>query len=97
GRNNSRNSSYRVEDAHGVGKASILAVLCAARECSRDKNLIIYMSSEYVIRSLCFWAGENKTCGWACTNGDELRDTVEWIAQRRAQMEFRWVSSKSGN
>ncbi|KAJ7887772.1 hypothetical protein B0H13DRAFT_1627379, partial [Mycena leptocephala] len=77
--------------------ASILAVLCAARMCATNRSLAIYMSSEYVIRAFCYWAGDNETRGWTCANGDELRDAVSWLAHRRAPTEFRWVGSKSGN
>ncbi|KAJ7762684.1 hypothetical protein B0H14DRAFT_2158732, partial [Mycena olivaceomarginata] len=92
-----RNCAYSIGDSSGGGRASILAVLCAARMCATDKSLTIYMSSEYVIRALCYWAGDNETRGWTCANGDELRDAVAWLAHRRAPTELRWVGAKSGN
>jgi hypothetical protein len=55
------------------------------------------MSSEYVIRSFCYWAGDNETRGWSCANGDRLRDAVAWLAYRSAPTEFRWLGAKGGN
>ncbi|KAJ6456012.1 hypothetical protein C8R47DRAFT_920404, partial [Mycena vitilis] len=78
-------------------RAAILAVLCAARDYLPERSLVVYMGSEYVIRSFCYWAGDNETRGWSCANGDELRDAVAWIARRSAPMEFRFVSSKTAN
>ncbi|KAJ7882361.1 hypothetical protein B0H14DRAFT_2234926, partial [Mycena olivaceomarginata] len=97
GSNCNRNCSFVVENAKGECCASILAVLCAARDCPRDRNLAIHMSSEYVIRSFCYWAGDNETRGWSCANGDRLRDAVAWLAYRSAPTEFRWVGAKGGN
>ncbi|KAJ7699696.1 hypothetical protein B0H14DRAFT_2297662, partial [Mycena olivaceomarginata] len=61
------------------------------------KSLIVYTSSQYAIRSFCFWAGDNETRGWSCANGDVLRDTVGWISRRRASVDFRWVAATSAN
>ncbi|KAJ7162219.1 hypothetical protein C8R46DRAFT_817875, partial [Mycena filopes] len=97
GRGSKWNQSYVVEGEATVNGAGVLAVLCAARDCPVDKSIIIYTSSEYIIRSFAYWAGDNETRGWYCANGDELRDAVEWIARRRASLEFRWVSSKTTN
>lgn len=97
GTGSTRNCAYVLENGGSEGLASILGVLCAVRDCPPDKSLAIYMSSQYVIRSFCYWAGDNETRGWSCANGDELCDAVEWIAQRRAPVEFRWVASNSGS
>ncbi|KAJ7918047.1 hypothetical protein B0H13DRAFT_1607948, partial [Mycena leptocephala] len=91
GIDNKKNRSYVIEGGASEGKASILAILCAARNCPTNKSLIVHTSSQYAIRSLCFWVGDNETRGWTCANGDTLRDTVEWIASRQAPINFRWV------
>ncbi|KAJ7021683.1 hypothetical protein C8F04DRAFT_927500, partial [Mycena alexandri] len=83
GANSKRNCAYVVEGKATDGSAGALAVLCAARDAPLDTNLLIYMSSQYTIRSFCYWAGDNETRGWSCANGDELRDAVEWLAARR--------------
>ncbi|KAJ6582006.1 hypothetical protein B0H19DRAFT_887732, partial [Mycena capillaripes] len=72
-------------------RAGILAVLCAAQDCPRNRELIIYMSSQYIIRSFCYWAEDNETRGWTCTNSDQICNTVGWLALWRALVEFRWV------
>jgi ribonuclease HI len=91
------NSAYAVENKANDGRAAILAVLCAARDCPLNRSLTIFMSSQYVIRAFCYWAGDNETRGWSCANGEELRDATEWISRRRAAIEFRWLSSKEQN
>ncbi|KAJ7833878.1 hypothetical protein B0H14DRAFT_2227303, partial [Mycena olivaceomarginata] len=75
----------------------IMAVLCAARDFPPNRSLTIYMSSQYAIRAFCYWAGDNETRGWSCANGNQLRDTTEWISRRRAPIEFRWLSAKEPN
>ncbi|KAJ7780789.1 hypothetical protein DFH07DRAFT_684491, partial [Mycena maculata] len=97
GTNSKRNCAYALESSATEARAGILAVLCAAQLSPRDKNLIIYVASEYVVRSFCYWAGDNETMGWSCANGEELRDSIQWLAYRHAPTQFRWVSSKSGN
>ncbi|KAJ6481962.1 hypothetical protein C8R45DRAFT_1151220 [Mycena sanguinolenta] len=91
------NKAFLVHGEASDGMAAILAVLCAVCECPTGRSLVIYTSSQYVIRSFCYWAGENETRGWSCANGDALRDTVEWIAHRRVLIEFRWVKSTDDN
>ncbi|KAF7357586.1 Reverse transcriptase domain-containing protein [Mycena sanguinolenta] len=84
GEGSKANKSFRIEGEASDGLACILAILCAVRDCSSDKSLVIYTSSQYAIRSFCYWAGDNETRGWTCANGDALRDSVAWIAQRHA-------------
>ncbi|KAJ7877659.1 hypothetical protein B0H13DRAFT_1455624, partial [Mycena leptocephala] len=55
------------------------------------KNLVIYMASQYTIRSFCYWAGDNETRGWSCANGEEIHDAVGWLALRHAPVEVRWI------
>ncbi|KAJ7438022.1 hypothetical protein B0H11DRAFT_1829637, partial [Mycena galericulata] len=97
GKDNKRNTHYIMADKASDSKASILAVLGAARDCPGDRNLVIYTSSEYCIRSFCFWAGDSETCGWSCANGEELRIAVDWLAKRRTPTEFRYVPSNGSN
>ncbi|KAJ7656249.1 hypothetical protein DFH06DRAFT_991564, partial [Mycena polygramma] len=92
-----RNHAYMIENGGSEARAAILGVLCAVRDSAPDKTLAIYLSSQYVIRSFCYWAGDNETRGWTCANGEDLSDTVDWIAQRRAPVDFRWVPSGSAS
>ncbi|KAJ7017090.1 hypothetical protein C8F04DRAFT_886534, partial [Mycena alexandri] len=92
-----KNCAYMLEGDSTEANASILAVLCAVRDSPVNASLAIYMSSQYVIRSFCYWAGDNETRGWSCANGDSMRETVEWMSCREARVNFRWVSSKEAN
>ncbi|KAJ7127519.1 hypothetical protein C8R43DRAFT_866576, partial [Mycena crocata] len=95
GDGNRKNCGHIVDGKSSNARACILAVLCAARDSARDsapdKNLIIYTSSEYVIRSFCFWARDNETQGWSCANGEDISIAVGWLARRQAPTEFRWI------
>ncbi|KAF8200025.1 hypothetical protein K438DRAFT_676580 [Mycena galopus ATCC 62051] len=82
------NKAYMVDGVSTDGLAGILAVLCAVQDCSRDKSLVIYTTSQYIIRSFCYWAGKNETMGWTCANGDTLSDAVALIAHRLAPLDF---------
>ncbi|KAJ7194846.1 hypothetical protein GGX14DRAFT_300523, partial [Mycena pura] len=86
------NCAYTLENSTEAG-AGIMGVLCAAQDCPREKELVIYMSSQYIIRSFCYWAGDNETRGWTCANGEKLSDAVGWLAQRLAPVRFRWVAA----
>ncbi|KAJ7864941.1 hypothetical protein B0H13DRAFT_1465569, partial [Mycena leptocephala] len=87
-----RNCAFTLEDSTEA-RAGIMAVLCAVRDCPRNQDLVIYMTSQYIIRAFCYWAGDNETRGWTCANGDDLCDAVGWLALRRATVKFRWVSA----
>ncbi|KAK6996631.1 hypothetical protein R3P38DRAFT_3221702 [Favolaschia claudopus] len=91
------NRVFVLENGSNDSIAAILAVLCAAKECPADQQLTIYSASQYAIRSFCYWACDHETEGWSCTNGLILRDSVEWLAQRTAAVEFRWVSTTEPN
>ncbi|KAJ6625098.1 hypothetical protein B0H10DRAFT_1644032, partial [Mycena sp. CBHHK59/15] len=92
-----RNCKYRLDSLQTNARASILAVLCAVMESPADKSLVIYTSSVYVICSFCFWAIDNATQGWTCTNGNEMRVTADWIRCQQAPTEFCWLLAKTDN
>ncbi|KAJ7912426.1 hypothetical protein B0H13DRAFT_2327433 [Mycena leptocephala] len=67
-------------------------------QCKRNCAFTLEDSTEaragimvYIIHAFCYWAGDNKTRGWTCANGDDLCDAVGWLALRRATLKFRWV------
>ncbi|KAK7005880.1 reverse transcriptase domain-containing protein, partial [Favolaschia claudopus] len=91
------NCSFLIDEGGSDACAALLAVLCAARDCPADRRLTIYTASQYAIRSFCYWAGDHETEGWSCANGLVIRDTVEWLAQRTAPVEFRWVDTGQAN
>ncbi|KAJ7911526.1 hypothetical protein B0H13DRAFT_1564641, partial [Mycena leptocephala] len=91
GTNSKRNVARRFEGPQTHARASLFAVLQAILESPRDKSLIIYTTSQYTIRSFCYWAGDNAVHGWSCTHADILKETAARIYNRVAPIEFRWV------
>ncbi|KAJ6457442.1 hypothetical protein C8R47DRAFT_995709, partial [Mycena vitilis] len=69
-------------------RAAIYAVLLAVQEANPDASLMIFTSSEYTIRQLCYWAGKNSQIGWSCPNGDLLKDLTVMLRNRRAPTRF---------
>jgi hypothetical protein len=59
--------------------------------------LDIYSDSEYVIRSIVYWAPEHVQLGWKCANADLLQDIVSWIKFQSAPVQFIHVKAHSGN
>ncbi|KAJ7153028.1 hypothetical protein C8R43DRAFT_885769, partial [Mycena crocata] len=78
-------------------RATIYSTLLAVRNADPNGSLIVFTSSEYVIRHACYWAGKNSQIGWSCANGDLLKDLVFLLARRRAPTRFVWVDRKSKN
>ncbi|KAJ7742341.1 hypothetical protein DFH07DRAFT_722120, partial [Mycena maculata] len=68
GGNSPRNTAYILEGAQAEATASLFAVLVAVIDSRQDRTLIIYASSQYPIRSFCYWARDNTTLGWPCTH-----------------------------
>ncbi|KAJ7755556.1 hypothetical protein B0H16DRAFT_1540830 [Mycena metata] len=48
------------------------------------KSLEISTRSEYVIRSVTYYAAVNDACGWSCANGDILKRILALIKIRTA-------------
>ncbi|KAJ7775563.1 hypothetical protein B0H16DRAFT_1218640, partial [Mycena metata] len=69
-------------------RAAIYAALLAVKSANPDQSLMIFTRSEYIIRHACYWAGKNSQTGWACSNGDLLKDLAFLLAQRRAPTRF---------
>ncbi|KAJ7073484.1 hypothetical protein B0H15DRAFT_792784 [Mycena belliarum] len=57
-------------------RSAVFAVLLAVQDADPQRSLMIFSTSEYVIRHACYWAGKNSQIGWACPNGDLLKDLV---------------------
>ncbi|KAJ7138735.1 hypothetical protein C8R43DRAFT_817886, partial [Mycena crocata] len=88
GRNHRRNSAFGFEGAQTDARASLFAVLKAVLAAPHNQSLVIYTSSEYAIRSFCYWAGDNEMLGWPCKNSDVLQRATLWIRARSAPIEF---------
>jgi ribonuclease HI len=97
GANSKRNLARRFDGPQTQARASLFAVLKAVLDSPPDKALAIFTSSEYVIRSFCYWAGDNAIRGWVCTHADVLKETAALIFKRVAPIEFRCVPSASAN
>ncbi|KAJ7206243.1 hypothetical protein GGX14DRAFT_306566, partial [Mycena pura] len=91
GPGNKWNRGRKFDGSQTEARSVLFAVLDAVLRCASDRTLIIHTSSEYAIRSFCYWAGDNATRGWCCLHADILRETAARIYRRRAPMEFRWV------
>lgn len=95
GASSSRNMGYRFEGSQTSSRAALFAVLMAVTESATYRSLTIYTTSEYVIRSFCYWAGDNATRGWSCTHADVLKEATARISQRAAPIEFRIPSASA--
>ncbi|KAJ6565312.1 hypothetical protein DFH09DRAFT_814965, partial [Mycena vulgaris] len=73
--NNQRNVVHQIEGSQTDSRAALFGVLKAIIQSKHNKPLTIYTSSQYAIRSFCYWAGENATRGWTCTHADVLKET----------------------
>ncbi|THU94313.1 ribonuclease H-like protein, partial [Dendrothele bispora CBS 962.96] len=97
GPNNPLNCSRRVSGEQTNARAELYAVLVALQRAPRDRALEINTDSEYVIKSLTFYAPMQSMCGWKCANGDLLRSIVSWIRSRPAPLSLVWVKAHAGN
>ncbi|KAJ7115084.1 hypothetical protein C8R43DRAFT_826515, partial [Mycena crocata] len=91
GVNSSRNSVSTFVGTQTEARCSLLAVLRAVIDSPKDNTLIIFTSSQYAIRSFCYWATDNATMGWPCAHADVLMEATTRIQCRPAPVEFRWV------
>ncbi|KAJ7150824.1 hypothetical protein C8R43DRAFT_866952, partial [Mycena crocata] len=88
GNNSRKNSAYSFEGKQSEARGSLFAILQAVINSPQSQTLIIYTSSQYAIRSLCYWAADNEMMGWPCAHGDVLDCTVNRIRARTAPVEF---------
>ncbi|KAJ6466975.1 hypothetical protein C8R45DRAFT_775596, partial [Mycena sanguinolenta] len=86
------NAAFRTTGAQTGGRAVLLGVLRAVMECETDRSLEITTNSEYAIRAVCYWAGDNANRGWSCTNADVLQEIARRVRARAAPMELRWAA-----
>ncbi|KAJ7689814.1 hypothetical protein B0H17DRAFT_854713, partial [Mycena rosella] len=97
GAGSSRNAAFTFEGTQTDARASLFGVLKALSEATPDRSLTVLSSSQYAIRSFCYWAGDNATRGWPCVHSDVLIKATSLIHDRTAPVEFRWVSSGAEN
>ncbi|KAJ7160685.1 hypothetical protein C8R43DRAFT_881342, partial [Mycena crocata] len=71
-----------------TNRAAVYAVLLAVKAADPNISLMIFTSSEYIIRHACYSAGKNSQLGWICSNGDLLRDLTELLSRRAAPTRF---------
>ncbi|KAJ7869616.1 hypothetical protein B0H13DRAFT_1584235, partial [Mycena leptocephala] len=81
GPDNPRNTSFRIGEG-SESWAVLIAVLYAVVATADDRSLSIYTSSQYAIRSYCYWAGEYTMAGWPCAHGDVLQNAANSIRRR---------------
>ncbi|KAJ7656984.1 hypothetical protein DFH06DRAFT_917110, partial [Mycena polygramma] len=95
GPNSPRNKCSSVPGAQTSGRAALFAVTLALMSAPLDRTLVIYTTSQFVIRTFCYWVGRNYTEGWPCKNADIIRVTAELIRSRHAGVVFRYTESPS--
>ncbi|KAJ7680743.1 hypothetical protein DFH06DRAFT_972944, partial [Mycena polygramma] len=97
GQDSPRNCAYRLEGKQSDARASLFAVLKAVMESKGHRTLVIFTSSQFAIRSFCYWAGTNANLGWSCAHSDVLKCATDMIREREAPVEFRCVYSQTVN
>ncbi|KAJ7081431.1 hypothetical protein C8R44DRAFT_530490, partial [Mycena epipterygia] len=97
GKNSCKNSAYQFEGKQTEARGSLVTVLKVVIEAPPNHSLIIFTASQYAIRSLCYWAGNNAVLGWPCAHGDILKVATDRIHERTAPLEFRCAKSGVGN
>ncbi|KAJ7666023.1 hypothetical protein DFH06DRAFT_984771 [Mycena polygramma] len=97
GNNSPRNCAYRLEGKQSDARAALFAVLRAVMDSKGHRTLVIFTSSQFAIRSFCYWAGTNANLGWSCSHSDVLKCTTDRIRERDAPVEFRCVYSQMAN
>ncbi|KAJ7028854.1 hypothetical protein C8F04DRAFT_883056, partial [Mycena alexandri] len=76
------NTSRRVWGGQTSPRAELLSVWLAIKMAPAFKSLDISTRSEYVIRSVTYYAAANDACGWRCANGDILKRILALIKIR---------------
>ncbi|THU77422.1 hypothetical protein K435DRAFT_631875, partial [Dendrothele bispora CBS 962.96] len=99
GLNNSNNCCYTIPGRSSANHALLMGVSMALRTATQfpRHELLISVSSTFVIRSFCYWMGRESDCGWPSANGPSLRLCTDLIQARIAPMVFLHVASNSGN
>ncbi|KAJ7494914.1 hypothetical protein FB451DRAFT_958361, partial [Mycena latifolia] len=88
GPNSALNCAVRVWGNATNARADLIALLVALQAAPRTKTLRLWTRSEYVIKSVKYYAFRNDACGWKCANGDVLKLIVDAIRARSAPLDF---------
>ncbi|KAJ7436896.1 hypothetical protein B0H11DRAFT_1754228, partial [Mycena galericulata] len=97
GPNSRWNKCASIPGKQSDGRAALFAVTLAVLSAPVDRTLVIYSSSQFVIRTFCYWTGTNYTEGWPCKNADIVKVTAELLRKRPAGVIFRYVDSPDTN
>ncbi|KAJ6480474.1 hypothetical protein C8R47DRAFT_923006, partial [Mycena vitilis] len=92
GVNAPRNAVGRSWGSQTSPRAELFAALLAIKSAAPAKSLEISTRSEYVIRSIVYYAARNDACGWRCQNGDMLKKILALIKVRTAPLHFRHLN-----
>ncbi|KAJ7631779.1 hypothetical protein B0H17DRAFT_876821, partial [Mycena rosella] len=71
GLGDAHNTSYRIVDG-SESQAAFIMVLYTVLTAPADRPLVLYSSSQYAIRTFCYWAGKYAMAGWIYAHGDIL-------------------------
>ncbi|KAJ7195281.1 hypothetical protein B0H12DRAFT_995524, partial [Mycena haematopus] len=95
GSNARLNTSARAWGSQTSPRAELLAAFLAIKQAPVFKSLEISTRSEYVIRSITYYAASNDACGWRCANGDILKRILALIKSRTAPLHFCVIKRES--
>ncbi|KAF5373165.1 hypothetical protein D9758_001441 [Tetrapyrgos nigripes] len=73
------------------------AILLALQLTPTDHPLLIHTSSDFVIKSLTYWAPGRARCGWPGTDSNLLKCITCWIASCSAPVKLIKVKADSTN
>ncbi|KAF9061250.1 hypothetical protein BDP27DRAFT_1429190 [Rhodocollybia butyracea] len=73
---------------------ALISALQMAEQCPQ-RHLDIYTSSEFLIRSFCYWAAEHEQHAYDCAHSDLIKVAVSFLRNRAAPVQFRMISRKS--
>ncbi|KAJ3874970.1 hypothetical protein F5051DRAFT_334741, partial [Lentinula edodes] len=92
GENSENNVSFRIQTVPKptINRALLSAMIPALQIANRlpERTLHINVTSEYLVRSLCYWAADNAEHAWDCAHSDILKVVVSHLCTRVAAVEF---------
>ncbi|KAJ7709049.1 hypothetical protein B0H17DRAFT_916452 [Mycena rosella] len=82
-----QNATRRIEGS-SENRAALWSIYYTLLAVAGDCPLMVYTSSQYTIRSYCYWAGEYATAGWLCAHRDVLKNAADVIHAQTAPIRF---------
>jgi ribonuclease HI len=77
--------------------ARLVAIQEAVTMVPPDRSLLIFCTSKYVIRQLCYSTAKNNSLGWPGKNGEAFKSVAKLLASRHGTTCFVYVESTVNN